>query len=176
MDPTPLTFTNGVTKPSVRVRLIWALIDYSGQGVISTPQTPVNLKPGESATIYSLPHCVKQARCFATLYDGDALIGTVPQDSPRAQKCHSSINYNVEGDGTAGARVLFANRPPDKTPVDILGFSSRTLNSLKNGGVTTVQDLTDLTPSEVADIHGIGEATMVEVLEAAQLHGLRFRV
>lgn len=52
------------------------------------------------------------------------------------------------------------------TPIEILGFSPRTLNSLINGGIGSIEQLTKCTPSKLANLRGFGKKALTEV-EAA---------
>lgn len=59
------------------------------------------------------------------------------------------------------------------TPIEILNFSPRTLNSLINGGIGSIEQLVKCTPSKLGNFRGFGKKAMTEVSEALEARGLK---
>ncbi|MCB9809855.1 DNA-directed RNA polymerase subunit alpha [Candidatus Peribacteria bacterium] len=57
------------------------------------------------------------------------------------------------------------------TPIDILGLSQRTLNALVNGGVTSVEQLTSMTMTQLMQLRGFGQKAKVELDEVLGARG-----
>lgn len=58
------------------------------------------------------------------------------------------------------------------TPIEILGLSPRTLNSLINGDIGSIEQLTKCTESKLANLRGFGKKALTEVEEALEKRGL----
>ncbi len=58
------------------------------------------------------------------------------------------------------------------TPIEILGLSPRTLNSLINGGVGSIEQLTKCTESKLSNFRGFGKKALTEVKDALKGRGL----
>ncbi|HLG25855.1 MAG TPA: DNA-directed RNA polymerase subunit alpha [Candidatus Gracilibacteria bacterium] len=60
------------------------------------------------------------------------------------------------------------NKPAQEsyTPIEILGFSPRTLNALINGGIGSVEQLSKCTESKLTNLRGFGKKALTEVAEA----------
>lgn len=54
------------------------------------------------------------------------------------------------------------------TPIEILGFSPRTLNALINGGIGSVEQLSKCTESKLTNLRGFGKKALAEVREALE--------
>jgi len=52
------------------------------------------------------------------------------------------------------------------TPIEILGLSPRTLNSLINGGIGSIEQLTKCTESKLNNLRGFGKKALTEVTDA----------
>lgn len=52
------------------------------------------------------------------------------------------------------------------TPIEILGFSPRTLNALINGGIGSVEQLEKCTESKLTNLRGFGKKALTEVADA----------
>lgn len=52
------------------------------------------------------------------------------------------------------------------TPIEILGFSPRTLNALINGGIGSVEQLSKCTESKLTNLRGFGKKALAEVTNA----------
>ena len=52
------------------------------------------------------------------------------------------------------------------TPVEILNFSPRTLNALINGGIGSIEQLTECSESKLGNLRGFGKKAMDEVKDA----------
>lgn len=52
------------------------------------------------------------------------------------------------------------------TPIEILGLSPRTLNSLINGGIGSIEQLTKCTESKLSNLRGFGKKALTEVADA----------
>lgn len=52
------------------------------------------------------------------------------------------------------------------TPIEILGFSPRTLNALINGGIGSVEQLAKCTESKLTNLRGFGKKALTEVSDA----------
>jgi len=59
------------------------------------------------------------------------------------------------------------------TPIEILNFSPRTLNSLINGGIGSIEQLVKCTPSKLSNFRGFGKKAMTEVVDALNTRGLK---
>jgi DNA-directed RNA polymerase subunit alpha len=54
------------------------------------------------------------------------------------------------------------------TPIEILGFSPRTLNALINGGIGSIEQLSKCTESKLSNLRGFGKKALTEVKEALE--------
>ena len=52
------------------------------------------------------------------------------------------------------------------TPIEILGFSPRTLNALINGGIGSIEQLTKCTETKLSNLRGFGKKALTEVADA----------
>jgi len=61
-----------------------------------------------------------------------------------------------------------ANKPTQETytPIEILGFSPRTLNALINGGIGSIEQLSKCTESKLSNLRGFGKKALTEVANA----------
>jgi DNA-directed RNA polymerase subunit alpha len=66
------------------------------------------------------------------------------------------------------------NKPQQEsyTPIEILGFSPRTLNALINGGIGSVEQLSKCTESKLTNLRGFGKKALAEVSEALATKGM----
>ncbi len=58
------------------------------------------------------------------------------------------------------------------TPIEILGFSPRTLNALINGGIGSVEQLAKCTESKLTNLRGFGKKALTEVAAALSTRGM----
>ena len=58
------------------------------------------------------------------------------------------------------------------TPIEILGFSPRTLNALINGGIGSIEQLSKCTESKLSNLRGFGKKALSEVQDALDKKGL----
>ncbi len=58
------------------------------------------------------------------------------------------------------------------TPIEILGFSPRTLNALINGGIGSIEQLSKCTESKLSNLRGFGKKALTEVSKALEKKGL----
>jgi DNA-directed RNA polymerase subunit alpha len=58
------------------------------------------------------------------------------------------------------------------TPIEILGFSPRTLNALINGGIGSIEQLSKCTESKLSNLRGFGKKALTEVKTALNKKGL----
>lgn len=58
------------------------------------------------------------------------------------------------------------------TPIEILGFSPRTLNALINGGIGSIEHLSKCTESKLTNLRGFGKKALSEVKAALEKKGL----
>ena len=58
------------------------------------------------------------------------------------------------------------------TPIEILGFSPRTLNALINGGIGSIEQLSRCTESKLSNLRGFGKKALTEVKAALDKKGL----
>ncbi len=67
-----------------------------------------------------------------------------------------------------------ANKPTQEsyTPIEILGFSPRTLNALINGGIGSIEQLSKCTESKLSNLRGFGKKALTEVADALEKKGL----
>lgn len=59
------------------------------------------------------------------------------------------------------------------TPIEILGFSPRTLNALINGGIGSIEQLSRCTESKLSNLRGFGKKALTEVADALEKKGLK---
>lgn len=59
------------------------------------------------------------------------------------------------------------------TPIEILGFSPRTLNALINGGIGSIEQLSKCTESKLINLRGFGKKALTEVQNALEQKGLK---
>lgn len=59
------------------------------------------------------------------------------------------------------------------TPIEILNFSPRTLNSLINGGIGSIEQLVKCTPNKLSNFRGFGKKAMTEVSDALTTKNLQ---
>lgn len=66
------------------------------------------------------------------------------------------------------------NKPAQEayTPIEILGFSPRTLNALINGGIGSVEQLSKCTESKLTNLRGFGKKALTEVSNALSTKNL----
>ena len=62
-----------------------------------------------------------------------------------------------------------------ETPVEELDLSVRAYNCLKRAGLHTLQDLTNMSESEMMKIRNLGKKSLKEVIEKIKDMGLTFR-
>jgi DNA-directed RNA polymerase subunit alpha len=67
------------------------------------------------------------------------------------------------------------NKPVQEayTPIEILGFSPRTLNALINGGIGSVEQLSKCTESKLTNLRGFGKKALTEVEDALKTKGMK---
>ncbi|MDA1060887.1 MAG: DNA-directed RNA polymerase subunit alpha [bacterium] len=67
-----------------------------------------------------------------------------------------------------------ANKPTQEsyTPIEILGFSPRTLNALINGGIGSIEQLSKCTESKLSNLRGFGKKALNEVAAALEKKNL----
>jgi len=58
------------------------------------------------------------------------------------------------------------------TPIEILGFSPRTLNALINGGIGSIEQLSKCTESKLTNLRGFGKKALTEVKDALSKRSL----
>lgn len=58
------------------------------------------------------------------------------------------------------------------TPIEILGFSPRTLNALINGGIGSIEQLSKCTEGKLSNLRGFGKKALTEVANALEKRGL----
>lgn len=58
------------------------------------------------------------------------------------------------------------------TPIEILGLSPRTLNSLINGGIGSIEQLSKCTESKLSNLRGFGKKALTEVKSALEKRSL----
>ena len=63
-------------------------------------------------------------------------------------------------------------RQESYTPIEILGLSPRTLNSLINGDIGSIEQLTKCTHSKLSNLRGFGKKALTEVEDALEKRGL----
>jgi DNA-directed RNA polymerase alpha subunit len=65
--------------------------------------------------------------------------------------------------------------PLDARPLDALGLSTRTINSLERGNVRTVRDLLARSAKDLKAIRNFGDAALKEVQDRLAANGLQLR-
>ncbi|MFZ5625243.1 MAG: DNA-directed RNA polymerase subunit alpha [Gemmatimonadota bacterium] len=59
-------------------------------------------------------------------------------------------------------------------PIDDFGLSVRSLNSLKNSNIRTLQDLVQFTTEDLLKVKNVGEKALIEIAELLQREGFNF--
>jgi DNA-directed RNA polymerase subunit alpha len=59
-------------------------------------------------------------------------------------------------------------------PIDDLGLSVRSLNSLKNSSIRTLQDLVEFNGDDLLKVKNVGDKALQEIAELLQREGLNF--
>lgn len=59
------------------------------------------------------------------------------------------------------------------TPIEILGFSPRTLNALINGGIGSIEQLSKCTENKLSNLRGFGKKALTEVKQALDTRELK---
>jgi DNA-directed RNA polymerase subunit alpha len=59
-------------------------------------------------------------------------------------------------------------------PIDDLGLTVRSLNSLKNSGVRTLRDLVTYSPAQLNDVKNVGDKAIEEIASVLKREGLNF--
>lgn len=79
-----------------------------------------------------------------------------------------------ELDELASLLMLYANAPSSllTIPIDELGFSIRTLSSLKSSHIETLGELVSFTKADISKFHGFGKKTLQEIEDAVINKGL----
>ncbi len=75
----------------------------------------------------------------------------------------AAISSGEEGATAVGTSTTSASEK--YTPIEILGFSPRTLNALINGGIGSIEQLTKCTPNKIANLRGFGNKALDEVAD-----------
>lgn len=74
---------------------------------------------------------------------------------------------------THADETTFGDTTTEKyTPIEILGFSPRTLNALINGGIGSIEQLVKCTPHRIANLRGFGAKALDEVAQKLAERGL----
>jgi DNA-directed RNA polymerase subunit alpha len=90
-------------------------------------------------------------------------------------------NVMVESDYMSDFKKIAAkeeaeekNKPSQETytPIEILGFSPRTLNALINGGIGSIEQLAKCTESKLTNLRGFGKKALTEVEDALKTRNL----
>ncbi|MBI5422302.1 DNA-directed RNA polymerase subunit alpha [Candidatus Peregrinibacteria bacterium] len=91
-------------------------------------------------------------------------------------------NQEVESDFRSSVQQVKAKEMQEEeeeskketyTPIEILNFSPRTLNSLINGGIGSIEQLVKCTPNKLSNFRGFGKKAMTEVSDALATRGLK---
>lgn len=59
------------------------------------------------------------------------------------------------------------------TPIEILGFSPRTLNALINGGIGSIEQLSKCSQAKLGNLRGFGKKALTEVMNALVERGIK---
>lgn len=78
---------------------------------------------------------------------------------------HSILEKEKEAESAKPAQEAY-------TPIEILGFSPRTLNALINGGIGSIEQLSKCTETKLANLRGFGKKALTEVSDALEKKGL----
>jgi len=90
-------------------------------------------------------------------------------------------NIMVEADYMSDFKKIVAKEQAEEktkpsqesyTPIEILGFSPRTLNALINGGIGSIEQLSKCTESKLTNLRGFGKKALTEVSNALKTRGL----
>ena len=113
----------------------------------------------------ALSDLVAKMRSFQTPYDYEI---TALKD-----KIAALANENR----TLGGLLSVPNKTtaPEDILIEEMGFSTRTMLSLRRGGVETLQDLSRMSHDEIKDIHGIGDSIAEEVFAVCADYGVKVK-
>ena len=104
--------------------------------------------------------------------------GPRPGALPLLRRVRQGAGARRAGRETAGAgQPSGADRPGRLAgpPIDDLGLSVRSLNSLKNSSIRTLKDLVEFSARRILDeVKNIGEKALQEIAELLQSEGLNF--
>ncbi|HEU4698178.1 MAG TPA: DNA-directed RNA polymerase subunit alpha [Gemmatimonadales bacterium] len=79
-----------------------------------------------------------------------------------------------EGAGAAGAALGGNLGQRLARPIDDLGLSVRSLNSLKNSNIRTLRDLVEFSEDDLLKVKNVGEKALNEIADLLQREGLNF--
>ena len=90
--------------------------------------------------------------------------GKVPAGREEAPEADSAAA--TPADGSLAGKL--------QQPIDDLGLSVRSLNSLKNSGIRTLQDLVQLSSEELNKVKNVGDKAIEEIAEVLKREGFNF--
>lgn len=89
-----------------------------------------------------------------------------PVEAEFMSDMHSITAKQKEADNQKPAQEKY-------TPIEILGLSPRTLNSLINGGIGSIEQLVKCTESKLTNLRGFGKKALTEVAAALEIKSLK---
>lgn len=89
-----------------------------------------------------------------------------PVEAEFMSDMHSIAAKQKEADNQKPAQEKY-------TPIEILGLSPRTLNSLINGGIGSIEQLVKCTESKLTNLRGFGKKALTEVAAALETRNLK---
>ena len=101
-----------------------------------------------------------------------------PPRWPRSTSGTSSTSARCRPCATRGPPTAGGRRQPSTDvlgrPIDDFGLSVRSLNSLKNSNIRTLEDLVEFSEDDLLKVKNVGEKALSEIAELLQREGLNF--
>jgi DNA-directed RNA polymerase subunit alpha len=136
------------------------------------PKVNVVVEPVHSAVAAEQERLILEIWTDGTLKAGDAL----RHAAALLAQYHQAIVDGLEpGDrGTeATSQSLAVPAGTYETPLETLELSTRTYNTLKRSGITTVGHVLEIAPTDLNGIRNMGSKSVEELLAQLQAHGFR---
>ncbi|MBT6068161.1 DNA-directed RNA polymerase subunit alpha [Candidatus Peregrinibacteria bacterium] len=110
----------------------------------------------------SLKFAANILKSYFDLFDNSE----VPVEAEFMSDLQSIANKQKEAEAQKPAQEKY-------TPIEILGLSPRTLNSLINGGIGSIEQLTKCTEAKLTNLRGFGKKALTEVAAALESRDLK---
>jgi len=107
--------------------------------------------------------------------DGTTSPSEALSESAEILVSHFSLFYGLGKAPVEGEKVIAPAIPPEQyeIPLEQLGLSARTFNSLRRSGITKVGELLEKSDDELLGLRSFGQKSLDEVKERLEAHDLR---